>query len=189
MQCTVREVQLWGVTGTGIKIGKGSQVIIKGGRVIGNGPTPRGTSTGIHVTGGNGGVHVAQTDVIAHLEALRLDASSGAGSNREIFIAQATLDSSWRNLAVYDNSYVDVAGCWTASAEDTNVYISPESTGSLLSITGGTIFNACAEQPNATAAGGGCNGMQVHSGSFTLTGVSVRNNRGTGIFTGDKCSG
>ena len=89
--CTVREVQIWGVTGTGITIGTGSQVIIKGGRVIGNGPVPRGTSIGVHCTGNNGGVHVAQTDVIGHLEAVRLDNSSGAGSNREIFLAQATV--------------------------------------------------------------------------------------------------
>jgi hypothetical protein len=34
---------------------------------------------------------VAQTDVIGHLEAVRLDNSSGAGSNREIFLAQATV--------------------------------------------------------------------------------------------------
>ena len=45
-----------------------------------------------------------------HLEAMRIDNSSGAGSNREIFISQATFDSSWRGLAVYDNSYVDIAG-------------------------------------------------------------------------------
>jgi hypothetical protein len=45
-----------------------------------------------------------------HLEAMRIDNSSGAGSNREIFISQATFDSSWRGLAVYDNSYIDIAG-------------------------------------------------------------------------------
>ena len=44
--CTIRETQIWGISGTGITIGHGSQVIIKGGRVIGNGPTPRGTSIG-----------------------------------------------------------------------------------------------------------------------------------------------
>jgi hypothetical protein len=183
--CTVRETQIWGCTGTGIKVGSGSQVIIKGGRVIGNGPTPRGTSIGVHLTGNNGGVHLAQIDLIAHLEAVRLDNSSGAGSNREIFIAQATLDSSWRGLAVYDNSYVDIAGCWAASSEDSNIFVSPDSGGALLSINGGTIFNACAEQPNATT-GAGCNGLQVHAGSFALTGVTVRNNRGTGIYAGPK---
>ena len=104
---TIRETQMWGVTGVGITVGHGSQVIIKGGRIIGNNPFQpgkRATSTGIHVTGNNGGVHIAQTDVIAHLEALRLDNSNGAGSNREIFLAHPTFDSSWRGIAIYDNS-------------------------------------------------------------------------------------
>lgn len=132
-----------------------------------------------------------------------MDSSSGAGSNREIFIAQATFDSSWRGLAIYDNSYVDIAGCWAASSEDANIYVSPNSSNALvrgfvtermdfalpqvamemkfalkmmdvctqyakLSISGGTIFNACAEQPNKTESNASCYGMVVHAGSFAI---------------------
>ena len=90
---TIRDSQFWGISGTGIKIGKGSQVIIKGGRIIGEDHTKdwtQSSSVGVHCTGGNGGVHIAQTDLIQHHEALRLDSSlAGAGSNREIFLAQA----------------------------------------------------------------------------------------------------
>lgn len=48
-------------------------MIVKGGRVIGNGPTPRGTSIGIHITGNNGGVHVAQTDLIQVSDQLKIE--------------------------------------------------------------------------------------------------------------------
>jgi hypothetical protein len=53
----------------------------------------------------------------------------------------------------------------------------------VLALTGGTIFNGGAE-------GGGdfdcattdCNGITVNAGSFALTGVTVRNNKGRGIW-------
>lgn len=185
---TLREIQVWGVSKTGVVVGRGSQVVIKGGRIIGNGHQsdahPRGTSVGVHCTGGNGGVHVAQTDVISHLEGMRVDASSGAASNREIFIAHATFDSCWRGLSVYDSSYVDVSGLWAASCEDANVFVAPQAGGALFSIAGGTIFNACSEQGGAQVnmtADRRCIGMDVHAGSFTLSGVSVRNNQGVGL--------
>ena len=192
---TLREIQVWGVSKTGIVVGRGSQVIVKGGRIIGNGHQsdahPRGTSVGIHCTGGNGGVHVAQTDLISHLEGMRMDVSSGAPSNREIFIAHATFDSSWRGLSVYDSSYVDVSGLWAASSEDANVFVGPQAGGALLSIAGGTIFNACSEQGGAQVnitADRRCIGMDVHAGSFTLSGVSVRNNQGVGLAVASTAS-
>ena len=49
---------------------------------------------------------------------------------------------------------------------------------------GGTIFNACAQQGGRQAnitADRQCAGIAVHSGSFTLSGVSVRFNAGLGV--------
>ena len=67
---------------------------------------------------------------------VRLDDSNGEGSNREIFLDQATLDSNYVGLAIYDNSYVDVVGVWAASSARDNIWVSPESTSAVLSLTG-----------------------------------------------------
>ena len=42
---------------------------------------------GIHLTGNIGGVHVISSDVIGLHEGIRIENSSGAGSNREVFIS------------------------------------------------------------------------------------------------------
>lgn len=131
---------LWLLTGVGIRIGKGSEIRISGGRVISLGPlaSPAG-SIGIHVTGNNGGVHVVSTDVIGWNRGIVLDSSNGQGSNREIFINQATIDSNSRGLAVYDNSYIDVTGCWAASSVTDNIWTDPSSNPQLV-IVGGTMY-------------------------------------------------
>jgi hypothetical protein len=51
-----------------------------GGRIIG--ACKYCNSTGIHVTGNNGGVHILMTDVISLHEGIVLDSSNGLGSNR-----------------------------------------------------------------------------------------------------------
>lgn len=52
----------------------------QGGRIIGG--CKYCNSIGVHVTGNNGGVHVASTDVIALNQGMLLDTSNGHGSNR-----------------------------------------------------------------------------------------------------------
>lgn len=84
------------VIGIGIRIGRGSEVRVKGGRICGDAGSRSLAGVGIHVTGNNGGVHVIGTDVIGHMIGVLLDNSSGAGSNREVFLAQATLDSNFQ---------------------------------------------------------------------------------------------
>ena len=177
------------IQGTGISVGHGSEVRIEGGRVFGSrSEAANGTSVwtpgsiGLHVTGNNGGVHVMGTDLIGLEQGLVLDNSSGAGSNREIFLVQATLDSNWRGLVVRDNSYVDFSGVWTASSGDANIWVSPASGGALLSLTGGTIFNAGTYAKGAPKPGA-ANGLVVHAGSLALSGVTVRNNKGVGLWT------
>lgn len=177
---------MWFLEGTGVRIGRGSEVRILGGRIIG--PALRNDSSiGVHVTGNNGGVHITTTDVIGLGTGVLLDNSSGAGSNREIFLAHATLDSDGIGLHIMDNSYVSVAGCWAASSDRANIRLAPGALGAQLVVAGGTIFNggtyfgAGDVGDNVCSSGDMCNGLEVHAGVFTLTGVEVRNNRGVGV--------
>ena len=188
---TIRDCQLWQISGVGVKVGRGSEVRIAGGRNIGTygANNPHSISIGVHCTGGNGGVMITDTGIIAHHEGLRLDDSAkGAGSNREIFLAHATLDSSWRNLAVWDNSYIDITGVWAASAQSDNIFISNMSAGSLVSIVGGTIFSSCPPPVVNVTKERPCNGLVVLAGSFTMAAVNVRFNQGIGVLVGPAVS-
>ena len=82
-------------------------------------------------------------------------------------------------LAIYDHAYVDFVGVWAASSFQDNIWVSPQSTNAQLALTGGTIFNAgtygC-QDPKTM-----CNGLTVNAGTFSLTGVAVRNNQGRGV--------
>jgi hypothetical protein len=57
---TVRDTVHWFLGGTGVRIGRGSEVRVMGGRIIGPAVRTDGT-IGVHVTGNNGGVHIAET--------------------------------------------------------------------------------------------------------------------------------
>lgn len=177
----IRNCLLWFGSGIGVKIGHGSEVRIEGGRFIGtkNDGGPK-DSIGILVTGNNGGVHVTSSDVISWGTGLQLEDSNGKGSNREIFLTHATLDSNQRGLAVFDNSYVSVVGCWAASSDLDNIWTHPSSNPQLV-ISGGTIFNGGSEGGNCTS--NQCNGITVNAGTFLLSGVEIRNNKGYGIWT------
>ena len=166
----------WMAVGTIFKIGRGSEVRINGGRLVG---ASSSQGIGIHLTGNNGGVHVISSDVIGLHEGIRIENSSGAGSNREVFISQGTIDSNYVGLALYDNSYVDVSGLWFASSVRDNIWVSADSTNARISLTGGTIFNAGALGGDPSSE---CNGLTVNAGSFSLVGVHIRNNKGRGIW-------
>lgn len=177
---TIEHCLLWGpVTGTGIKIARGSEVRVFGARVIGShniyNEAPKG-NIGIHVAGGNGGVHVVTTDIIA-LETSMKIGEPGAISNREIFITHATFDSSFHGLWQVDNAYTSVAGIWSASADEDQVLLDSSATHAILVITGGTIFNG-----GVYGRPGAHNGMVVRAGTFLLNAVSVRHNKGHGIL-------
>ena len=64
-----------------------------------------------------------------------------------------------------------------------NIWVSPDSTSAQLVISGGTIFNAGAEGGDPTKDM--CNGITVNAGSFQITGTSIRNNKGRGIWVVD----
>eukprot|EP01084_Bolivina_argentea_P016815 31413_1 len=179
---------LWELSGTGYQIGYGSEVRIDGGRIIGKALRNDG-SIGIHCTGNNGGVHVVNTDVIALGTGLLLENINGKGSNREIFITQATFDSNGRGISVKDNSYISVSGLWAASSDYEQIWVDVNlNPGPLIIINGGTIFNGGVY--GGINCSNGCNGITVNSGSFILNGVAIRNNKGKGIWiANDKVNG
>eukprot|EP01079_Euglenida_sp_SAG-EU17-18_P003783 gene3783-703_t len=185
---TVEGLLVWFHTGSGVAIGRGSEVRIIGGRIIGDGPNS--TAVGVHVTGNNGGVHITTTDVISNHVGVLLNDATGAGSNREIFMTHATVDSNWRGLEVHDGSYVSVAGAWFASSVQDNIWTAPSADGCFINIAGGTIFNAGAIGGNCSPEGTQCNGIVANAGSFSLAGVAVRNNKGRGVWVpGSKAAG
>jgi len=175
---TLDHCLLWGIGGTGIKVARGAEVRIVGGRVTGSNPYHGvgQTTTAIHLTGGNGGVHVVTTDLIGVHTCLRIG-DPGAPSNREVFITHATFDSSTHGIHQVDNSYLSIAGCWAASSDEDQILIDKDSHGAIVVIFGGTIFNG-----GAYGRPGKANGMVVRAGSFVLSGVTIRNNRGTGLL-------
>lgn len=69
----------------------------------------------MHVRGNNGGVHLAEVDIIALGEGVRIENANGAGANRETFITHATMDSNGVGLHINDASYTSIVGCWAAS--------------------------------------------------------------------------
>ena len=167
------------VHGTGIKVGKGSEVRVVGGRIFGQfgGKEWVPGSIGMHVTGNNGGVHIISTDLIGLETGLLLENSNGQGSNREIFLSQSTVDSNYRGMVVNDSSYVDFSGVWTASSGDANIYVGSDASP-IISLHGGTIFNS-----GTYSATGKADAVAWHGlGSFVLTGVVVRNNKGRALW-------
>ncbi|MCB9653098.1 MAG: hypothetical protein H6729_03055 [Deltaproteobacteria bacterium] len=182
---TIRDTQMWTIAGKGVEMGAGSEVRIVGGRIIGYRPATPNGSIGLHLLGNNGGVHVDGIDLIGLQYGILTENLAGRGSNRELFIRQATLDGCWRGLSVMDSTYVNVAGLWAASCSQENIYVGFG--GPTLVLSGGTIFNAGAIK--VTDPGYGAHGMTVNSGTFMLSGVAIRNNynpttnpRGRGLF-------
>jgi hypothetical protein len=182
---SVRDTLHWFLRGTGVVIGRGSEVRVLGGRIVGTGARDDG-SVGVHVTGNNGGVHVSETDVIGLGVGVLLENASGAGSNRETFITHATMDSDGVGLLVNDSSYVSVAGCWAASSDRANVLLDAGAAGAHVVIAGGTIFNGGSLVPEGTCVAGdgtrGCNGLVARAGDFSLAGVLVWANQGVGLL-------
>jgi hypothetical protein len=104
----------------------------------------------------------------------------GHTSNREIFITHATFDSSVHGLWQSDHAYTSIAGCWSASCDEEQILLDRDATGAILSIAGGTIFNG-----GAYGRPGAHHGLVVRAGRFTLSGVSIRHNKGTGLLIED----
>ena len=177
---TFTNILMWFIQGIGIKIGYGSEVRIIGGRIIGI-ASRHDNSIGIYCTGNNGGVHIENTDVIGLDTGLLLNNSNNQGSNREIFITQATFDSDNIGIAIADSSYVNINGIWAASSDTNQVWVAPNQINPILVISGGTIFNGGVYGGNINCDTQ-CNGITVNSGTFILNDVAIRNNQGKGIW-------
>lgn len=173
---TLEHCVMWRMSGTGLEAARGSEVRVFGGRIIGDG-SYSGENIGVYLTGDNGGVHIVTTDLIALHTGLKIG-SAGRTSNREIFVTHATFDSSIHGVWQTDHAYTSIAGCWAASSAEDQILLDSSAAGALLSVAGGTIFNGGA-MPGVEGAH---NGIVVRAGSFNLSGVNVRHNKGTGIL-------
>jgi hypothetical protein len=172
---TFDQCLMWEISGTGIELAHGSEIRIFGGRIVGDGSFhPR--NIGVHLTGNNGGVHVVTTDLIGLNTGMKIG-SKGKTSNREIFITHATFDSSLHGLWQTDSAYTSIAGCWAASCDEEQILLDEGAQGAILAVSGGTIFNG-----GAYGRPGAHHGIVVKAGRFSLTGVSVRHNKGVGIL-------
>lgn len=178
---TLDNCLMWSIGGTGVTIARGSEVRIIGGRITGSNPYagPPTRTIGVHVVGGNGGVHIVTTDIIGLHTGLRIG-DPGALSNREVIITHATFDSNVHGIHQVDNTYLSIAGCWAASSDEEQILIDKDAGGAIVVISGGTIFNG-----GAYGRHGSSHGMVVRAGSFMLTGVTVRNNKGIGLLVED----
>lgn len=172
---TLENCVMWRIGGTGLRVARGSEVRVIGGRIIGDGSL-RKDNIGIHLVGDNGGVHVVTTDLIGLHTSMKIG-EPGRTSNREVFITHATFDSSVHGLWQTDNAYTSIAGCWAASCDEEQILLDDGCTGAILSISGGTIFNG-----GAYGRPGAHHGLVARSGRLSLTGVSVRSNKGTGLL-------
>ena len=103
-------------------------------------------------------------------------ATTDVASNREVLVSHASFDGCFRGLSVLDSSYVSIVGCSASSCHQDGIYVGFGSP--LVVITGGRIVDAGVSSLHPE----GGNGLTVHSGSFTIDGVAVRNNRGRGIW-------
>lgn len=166
---------MWEISGTGIHLARGSEIRIFGGRITGD-LSFHPKNVGIYLPGNNGGVHVVTTDLIGLNTGMKIG-EKGQTSNREIFITHATFDSSKHGLWQIDHTYTSIAGCWAASCDEEQILIDEDAHGAILSVAGGTIFNGGAYDRPGTH-----HGIVVKAGRFSLSGVSVRHNKGTGIL-------
>lgn len=177
---TLNHCLFWGaVRGTGIRVAKGSEVRVFGGRIIGGfnkNETVDPKSIGIHLTENNGGVHVVTTDLISLGTAMKIG-EPGSQANREVFITHATFDSSVHGLVQLDSAYTSITGCWSASSDEEQILLTETAAHAIMVVTGGTIYNG-----GTYGRPGAHNGMVVKAGTFILNGVAVRENKGTGLL-------
>lgn len=178
---TMRDVLHWFVGSTGVYIGKGSEVRISGGRIIGQLERSDG-SVGVHISGNNGGVHITDTDIIGLDVGVWINDAVGAGSNREIFITHATMDSNGIGLHIQDNSYTSISGCWTASSDKHQILLDTTATGAHLQVVGGTIFNGGVISGDCSEVGQECNGITAFAGRFSVTGTLIWANKRVGVW-------
>ncbi|MCA1595498.1 MAG: hypothetical protein LC772_03610 [Chloroflexi bacterium] len=136
---TLDNCVMWRIGGVGLRVARGSQVVVLGGRIIGD-ESLRKENIGIHLMGDNGGVHVVTTDLIGLHTSLKIG-EPGHASNREIFITHATFDSSVHGIWQTDNAYTSIAGCWAASSDEDQILLDEGCVGAITSVSGGTIFN------------------------------------------------
>lgn len=173
------------ISHVGLSLGPGGEVRVLGGRFISAGSNGYHVgSIGILLCGWMGGFHLTDTDISLFEVGMQIGAASraqvpGVQQNREIFITHATPDSCHTGIAIYDASYVSIAGCWAASSKEAQVMVMPGAHCKLV-IAGGTIFNG-GHHPTGNLRGGQGNGVVMRDGTLLMTGVDLRSNVGKPI--------
>lgn len=190
LNVTVENCYFCDISHVGLSVGAQGEFRVTGGRFIAANLSSGycAGSIGILLRGWMGGFHLTDTDVSCfevgmQIGAARRDEHPDAIQNREIFITHATPDSCRTGLAIYDDSYVSIAGCWAASSKDAQIVVMSSATGAKLVIAGGTIFNG-GRNPTGNLAGGEGNGLVMQAGTLLMSGVYVRSNVGKPIDLG-----
>ena len=190
LNVTVENCYFCDISRVGLSVGAQGEFRVTGGRFIAANLSSGYCvgSIGILLRGWMGGFHLTDTDVSCfevgmQIGAARRDEHPDAIPNREIFITHATPDSCRTGLAVYDDSYVSIAGCWAASSKDSQINVLSSAIGAKLVIAGGTIFNG-GRNPTGNLAGGEGNGLVMRAGTLLMSGVYLRSNVGKPIDLG-----
>jgi hypothetical protein len=190
LNVTVENCYFCDVSHVGLSVGAQGEFRVTGGRFIAANLSSGYCvgSIGILLRGWMGGFHLTDTDVSCfevgmQIGAARRDQHPDAIQNREIFITHATPDSCRTGLAIYDDSYVSIAGCWAASSKDSQINVLSSAVGAKLVISGGTIFNG-GRNPTGNLAGGAGNGLVMQGGTLLMSGVYLRSSVGKPIDLG-----
>lgn len=127
---------------------------------------------GVLLSGGNGSCWLNNIDFISHYRGIWTVQDSAAGSNREVFLDAACVDSCFIGLHVTDSCYLSWTDVWAASCDSSCIDVSFTGDG-VITLTGGTIFNAGAIGLISTTA----RAMSINQyGRVDIDGVTVRNN-------------
>ena len=109
-----------------------------------------------------------------------LDAPSSNTISPVVIFSRFAMAKIWAKILSSRLGSAACSACWAASSDLDNIWTHPSSNAQLV-ISGGTIYNAGAE--GGDCAHDQCNGITVNGGSFVLSGVEVRNNKGYGVWT------
>jgi pectate lyase-like protein len=175
----IADCEIFKLAGTGVTMGWGGEVRITNSRFTGGHAENADSVTdpasiGIHLLGGNGGVHVSGCDLLGLGTGLHSE-DTGAGTNVQLFISgETSIDTCNMGLRIDDRPKVLLGSVWLASCRDANFYVGTG--GPVITMNGGTIHNS------GGISGGENNGAVINSGYFTFSGVDISFNRGIGLY-------
>jgi hypothetical protein len=140
-------------------------------------------SYGLYMAGSNGGLQIEQSNITWFEQGIRVDNSSGLGTNRELFIGHAFSGDDVGGAGIYiDQNSLNIfqmTGGWFAgtgrgtATPAAGVYVAPGSGALVTNITGGTFY----ENDRGP-------GIYIGRGSAKITGITTYQNDSTDIQLG-----